>query len=80
MKGGFTARQLDDFSASFAFNQSIKRCNHVVEGMVFATGTAGSKAHRATEVATISQLDQPNAGVLFMFFTKAAIVGTAFAG
>ena len=78
VQGRFPARNLNHVGAPLVAHHGI---NHALDGRQIAmlppVRPAGRVANRAAQIAEIVNLDQGEAGVLFVVRTQAAIVGTS---
>src|SRR5579875_354 len=77
MQSRFTAGELQHVRNAFQVHVAIHHASISIEIKVSAARPRFRKAHGTVQVAVRCDLDQRNAGVLFVFGTQPAVIGTA---
>jgi len=78
MEGGLAAGELDYVGMAFVADDGVEHGFDLGEGAeLLALGAAGGVADGAAEVAVVADLDEGEAGVLFVVGAEAAVVGAS---
>src|SRR5271163_5125641 len=78
VQGGFAAGELDYVGMAFVADYGVQHFFDLREGAeLLAFGAAGGVADGAAEVAVVADLDQGEAGMLFVVGAEAAVVGAS---
>jgi hypothetical protein len=76
--GGFAAGELDYVGMAFVADYCVQHFFDLREGAeLLALGAAGGVADGAAEVAVVTDLDEGEAGMLFVVGAEAAVVGAS---